>query len=271
MAVYNKSGQKLISYTYDAWGKQTVTNYTGSNSTFAIYNPFTYRGYYYDAETGFYYLNSRYYDPIVGRFINADGYVSTGQGIIGNNMYAYCGNNPVMNVDPSGYFWSEIAIWLRNTFGAGVTNTKTIWSDEKIILPNFLPITAATGTQINEVIKKRGDSSKPVSVYADKNINDPAFSSAGINININSFTLNLSVGLDNIGVYGAVTEGDVTNSLGLRLNLSKIQIGIENSTARNYDGKTKVGYTNISVSGWFVLLIYGYSVGHPVQSPVTVY
>ena len=67
--------------------------------------PLRYRGYYYDRETGFYYLNSRYYDPKIGRFINADSYVSTGQGIVGYNMFAYCGNNPVNASDPMGDFW----------------------------------------------------------------------------------------------------------------------------------------------------------------------
>ena len=55
-----------------------------------------------------YYLQSRYYDPVTGRFINADGYVSTGQGLLGYNMYAYCNNNPVMFIDPTG----EIALWV---------------------------------------------------------------------------------------------------------------------------------------------------------------
>ncbi len=67
-------------------------------------NPFRYRGYYYDSETGLYYLNSRYYDPEVGRFISVDGYVSTGQGLLSNNMFAYCNNNPVMYKDSSGQF-----------------------------------------------------------------------------------------------------------------------------------------------------------------------
>ena len=70
-------------------------------------NPFRYRGYYYDYETGFYYLNSRYYDPATGRFINADVYISTGKGILGHNMYAYCRNNPVMRYDSSGYVEQE--------------------------------------------------------------------------------------------------------------------------------------------------------------------
>ena len=71
-------------------------------TTLGHYNPLRYRGYVYDAETGFYYLNSRYYNPTWGRFINADGFVSTGQGISGDNMFAYCGNNPVNRYDPSG-------------------------------------------------------------------------------------------------------------------------------------------------------------------------
>ena len=65
-------------------------------------NPFRYRGYYYDTESGFYYLNSRYYDPEIGRFINADGYLSTGVGITGTNMFAYCNNNPVLFEDSNG-------------------------------------------------------------------------------------------------------------------------------------------------------------------------
>ena len=69
-------------------------------------NPIRYRGYYYDTESGLYYLNSRYYDPVTGRFVNADGYVSTGQDITGFNMFAYCGNNPVMYKDDSGESFS---------------------------------------------------------------------------------------------------------------------------------------------------------------------
>ena len=65
-------------------------------------NPFLYRGYYYDSETGLYYLNSRYYDPETGRFINADGAVSTGTGILGFNMFSYCNNDPTGMVDDGG-------------------------------------------------------------------------------------------------------------------------------------------------------------------------
>ena len=104
----------VATYTYDSWGN--ILSATGSQ---AHVNPFRYRGYYYDEETGFYCLSSRYYDPEVGRFINADGYVSTGQGIIGHNMFAYCGNNPIVRIDADGTRWKIIlkfALHVGNIF-----------------------------------------------------------------------------------------------------------------------------------------------------------
>ena len=71
-------------------------------STLGAHNPLRYRGYVYDTETTLYYLQSRYYDPELGRFINSDVLVSTGQGILGNNMFAYCLNNPVRYIDSEG-------------------------------------------------------------------------------------------------------------------------------------------------------------------------
>ena len=103
----NSSGTQVVAYTYDAWGNPLTT--TGSMAdTLGKLNPFRYRGYVYDTETGLYYLGSRYYNPETGRFISADGYVSTGQGIAGNNMFAYCGNNPAVNADDDGDFWHLI-------------------------------------------------------------------------------------------------------------------------------------------------------------------
>ncbi len=107
IGIVNASGAYVVQYAYDAWGR-LVSKTESMASTLGTLNPFRYRGYVYDEETGLYYVSSRYYDPEIGRFINADGYVSTGQGILGNNMFAYCGNNPVNRVDPTGHFWSEI-------------------------------------------------------------------------------------------------------------------------------------------------------------------
>ena len=91
------NGHVVAQYTYDAWGN------VSSSGRLAEINPLRYRGYYYDNETGFYYLQSRYYDPANRRFISADVYASTGQGFVGTNMFAYCNNKPIINSDPSGH------------------------------------------------------------------------------------------------------------------------------------------------------------------------
>ena len=88
MGLVDTSGNSVASYTYDPYGK--VLTATGA---LAEKNPLRYRGYYYDSESGLYYLQTRYYDPATRRFVNADAYASTGQGIIGTNMFAYCANN----------------------------------------------------------------------------------------------------------------------------------------------------------------------------------
>ena len=112
----DKTGAAVVEYTYDSWGKLLSTS--GSlASTLGKNNPFRYRGYVYDEETGFYYVSSRYYDPEIGRFINADDIAYLGMGgLTSYNLFAYCGNNPVMGYDPYGTFdWSSFgkgAGWL---------------------------------------------------------------------------------------------------------------------------------------------------------------
>ena len=102
--VYSSTGNKLVSYVYDAWGNIISTTYSnGGATTAARFNPFTYRGYYRDSETGMYYLNSRYYNPKMGRFISADNKLSgVGNDIRGYNLFAYCFNNPVNTTDSNG-------------------------------------------------------------------------------------------------------------------------------------------------------------------------
>ena len=96
--IVDGSRNVVASYSYDPWGKLL-----SSSGTLADINPLRYRGYYYDAETGFYYLQSRYYDPEIGRFINADSYASTdATGLLSTNMFAYCENDPVNKSDPDG-------------------------------------------------------------------------------------------------------------------------------------------------------------------------
>ncbi len=107
VGLLDDDGALVAQYSYNVWGELlSVTDANGAAITSATHvanlNPIRYRGYYYDTETGFYYLQSRYYDPANRRFINADSYYDTGTGFLGYNMFAYCNNNPVMNYDPKG-------------------------------------------------------------------------------------------------------------------------------------------------------------------------
>ncbi len=103
-------------YIYDACGN--ILSVTGSlASTVGQINPFRYRGYYYDSKIALYYLNSRFYDPQVGRFINADGIVGANGGVVGFNMFAYCNNNAINMADYSG----EDAILLHYPERANIT------------------------------------------------------------------------------------------------------------------------------------------------------
>ena len=111
MALLDANGNEVVSYHYNAWGEiiSTTASTTAMLNTLAKYNPLRYRGYVYDRETGLYYLQSRYYNPELGRFINADDVdllAATGTPL-SCNLFAYCNNNPVMCSDENGY-WGHI-------------------------------------------------------------------------------------------------------------------------------------------------------------------
>ena len=100
----NASGTQVVSYTYDPWGAPMSTDGTMA-ATLGAANPLRYRGYVYDTETGLYYLSSRYYNPVWGRFINADdvSFLGVDGPLAGNNLFAYCNDNPVRYTDKTGY------------------------------------------------------------------------------------------------------------------------------------------------------------------------
>ena len=96
VAILDENGNAVVSYGYDAWGAPLWC--TGELAeTLGKVQPFRYRGYVFDEETGLYYLRSRYYNPRWGRFVNADG------AIIQKNLFAYCSNGPIVGYDPSGF------------------------------------------------------------------------------------------------------------------------------------------------------------------------
>ena len=115
IALIDNNGNTVVEYKYDAWGNHKVVDANGNEITSSNHlgnlNPFRYRGYYYDVETGLYFLKSRYYDPEVGRFLNMDAIqYADPESVNGLNLYAYCGDNPVMGYDPEGT-WSWSGFW----------------------------------------------------------------------------------------------------------------------------------------------------------------
>ena len=135
--IFNESGSQVVWYEYDAWGNRVsgawVVHSENKYKDLFYANPFRYRGYYYDEETGFYYCGSRYYDPIIGRFINADitnTLMNTPMAYTDKNLYAYCDNNPVMRVDNGGEFWDVVldVISLCASVADVVTNPDDPWA-----------------------------------------------------------------------------------------------------------------------------------------------
>ncbi len=144
IGLYNNQLQRVARYVYDSWGKLvSITDGNGNDGTndpasIGYQNPFRYRGYYYDNETGFYYLQSRYYDAETGRFINADDTDILDNGnddILENNLFAYCYNNPVRLKDDSGYVPVETVLDVASIGWSGydlITNPS--WANAGFLL-----------------------------------------------------------------------------------------------------------------------------------------
>ena len=149
--IVNSVGTSYGIYQYDAWGNILYS----TNSSLVNLNPLRYRGYVYDAETGFYYTSSRYYDPKIGRFINADDidYLGADGSLLSYNLFAYCMNNPVNRFDDNGNWslpnWAKIAIGAA-AIAVGVIATVATGGAAAPVLVASLQI-AATSAAIGAV------------------------------------------------------------------------------------------------------------------------
>ena len=140
IGITDSTGLEVVAYTYDAWGNPLSTTGTMA-TTLGTYNPLRYRGYVYDAETGLYYVSSRYYNPEIGRWINADdtAYLGADGTLLSYNLFAYCKNNPVNFSDPTGEFALGVILGkaaigaavnvLTTYIGAKVTGQSYSWKD----------------------------------------------------------------------------------------------------------------------------------------------
>ncbi|KPU45384.1 tRNA(Glu)-specific nuclease WapA precursor [Oxobacter pfennigii] len=142
--LFNKNGTQVVSYTYDTWGKlisikdQNGADVTNDVTHVGYKNPYRYRGYRYDTETGLYYLQSRYYNPEWCRFINADIVNGTIGGLLSHNLFSYCNNNPVNREDQGGNFWAEVAA-LGVSIGAVIASAP-VWFVAVMVLATVVTV-----------------------------------------------------------------------------------------------------------------------------------
>ena len=254
LAILTASGEVVVEYSYDPWGN--ILAVTGTlASTLGADNPFRYRGYYYDTESCFYYLNSRYYDAKVCRFVNADNYISTGQGLLCYNMFSYCLNNPINRVDFDGHesVWAKIKNFFKNTFGAGAEEVYRAEEKVEEYAPGGLNLLVSwsTGFRKDVTIKSYGDSTKPISVGAEYRADSPLLSSVNLSFNFSdSVSLKLNLGLGDIGINTSITSENTTDSYGLTADISKMKIGVESSkTQKNNDNTSDSFFYNSSITG----------------------
>ena len=140
VAILNASGTKVVEYKYDAWGNPIAMS--GSMlGTLGYSNPFRYRGYVYDYESGLYYLRSRYYDPEIGRFVNGDSILGKVGELFRHNIFSYCKNNPNMFMDHGGDSFLSILLYIRACFAGKNT-------------PNYNLTNSQTGMQINSSLRR---------------------------------------------------------------------------------------------------------------------
>ena len=131
IAIVNSNNETVVSYQYDSWGKLLSCEDTSEKDIVSFINPYTYRSYFYDSDTEMYFLKSRYYNPELCRFINADGYVQTGQGVLSLNTFAYCVNNPIIFADETGQFIGAIVGGIIGAISGGISaksNGRTVLS-----------------------------------------------------------------------------------------------------------------------------------------------
>ena len=257
------NGASVVNYFYDSWGN--MLNITGSMAaSLGKDNPYRFKGYYYDEETGMYYLKSRYYQPEICRFISADSYASTGQGILGHNVYCYCGNNPVNAMDPDGKLFKNIKNamkaltnkvksaysmakrFVKNTFGAYASTKSTFSSPsskQKTVTGKiksfFSPFDVQIGSTTSTTCSEHGNRKKRVVGYANFEMNSPLSSSVGIMFNGKNSAVKYEWSLDTGGIEYTSLKDNVTESWSIYFNSLEMKAHIKTATTVVKKGLSK--------------------------------
>ena len=219
------------------------------------------------------------------RYINADAFISTGQGLVGNNMFAYCGNNSPLFSDPMGTAFAtpdgtygkwnsskpnapisgnrpaNVGSAPKSFFGA---KSSVVMQEQKevYILPDPLPITIKNGERVNIVLFNSGSDTNPISVYAQGRADNAILSSAGIKFNGNdNSTVAFTLGIDNLSLSSSMRNSNTVSSFSLTADLTSLKIGFEISETIQCDNLSTTTYTNVSLSGG-VILAAAYLLGY---------
>ena len=255
VGIYNGAGELKAHYEYDAWGNViSITDNNGNAITSPNHignlNPFRYRGYYQDTETGLYYLMSRYYDPVTHRFINADGYFQAGTTILDGNTFAYCANNPVSRADTGGDSWfsdiiatvvgkvftamAAICPWMGSNSSTSVSHT----SETKLINSDYAPVnfrcgektTTNTSTHTYSLGLPTAYYNQDLYSYSDNYGNRNSGTTHTFGVKSLSLDISMSFGSDGVGFSYAKINGDIS-------------MYISYKKCNNFVTETEVGFT----------------------------
>lgn len=223
IGILDSNYTKIVSYEYDSWGKllsvKDNNNIEITDSThIGLINPFRYRSYYYDTETELYYLNSRYYNPTWGRFLNADGIIGANQDIFGYNLYAYCSNNPIMFSDINGNGFFK---WLGKQAKKVV---KSLYDGAKKIISNLISVEVS---HTSTVSTKKGGTLVNVETGNSTSVTTTRIGSSNslIKLKVNINDDNVFESTVGIGAEGNKLKADVS----IGLTTSELEVGVKTS------------------------------------------
>ena len=281
--IVDESGSTVTEYVYNSWGE--ILNDTSVNKTIiGRLNPLRYRSYYYDIETGMYYLQNRYYDPVVKRMLNADAVGATIGRIGTENMFSYCGNNPVNNTDATGnlFEWikskaKKVKKSIKNVASKVVEKVKQIASKKPVkraikTIASYHSVTTSRthATQRvyfgGSVIVKRSRTTTTTIKHSKKNIsiNSDSGHSYSINYTQKKVRLSYTSSLGSREVSGGIKTGSsVEYSIGCDFSLPDGGVGLTMANTMDISDNTsetnavRVGVTPIAAIFVFVGVTIG--------------
>ena len=269
IGIMNSNYEKIAEYTYDAWGnilsiKDQNGNTITDETNIAIINPYRYRSYYYDKETNLYYLKSRYYNPVWGRFINADTIIGANQDIESQNLYTYCSNNPIINTDESGKgflknLWNGLvkgAKQIANYISKGLSKLVSIEINYTISKSskkgNFLTnVESSNYTTAKTTI---GDSNSIIKISINNVNNNILESSASVGLNFGKVSIQKNKGFFIDSATLSISNNNNTQSIST--GIDKFNIFTEYSYEFNTKNSAIGGSSRVNTSILLPAMVY---------------